>query len=243
MKLAAELKLSRFRTVDEPAVVISCSDPDCIEISSDILTYRLFINEIHRGPCHRCTFSERNLRFVCRKIFRTVHPEGMSENVSVAFAVQIEIAMVGKVYDCRCIRFCSICHAKLAVVCPLVAYNRLDSSGIALLAIFRIVHELHSAFNLTAFPHLALKTFRTAMEMVRTTVHRKGVFLSFKGELAGSDTVRISSRSLSEARAVAYVAGRFSITERNISHVSVLVGNNCRNDCRTYASKLYICAF
>ena len=233
IKLAAELKLAWLRAVDHPAMVITCTYADRIEICPDVLSYRLLVYEIHRSSCYRSAFSERDLSLVCREILRAVHTESVAEDVSVALAVEVEICMVCEVDHCRSIRLRCICHAKLALICPLITYHSLHSSRISLLAILRVIKELDAAFMLAALPYLVLEALRTAMEVVRAAVYRKSVLLALKSELAEGNTVCISSRSLSHAWTVTEIAFRLSVSESHISEIAVLVRNNHRNDCST----------
>ena len=196
VKLAAELDLSQLVTVDNPAVIVSLTDLQRLEISLDILSDRLAVYEVHRSSCNRCTLSKRDLRRICRKILGSIQCEDMAEDISVTLTVEVEICVICKVDHCRSIRLCSQCETKLALLSPLVTRNCLYRAGISLLTILRIIHELYSTLVLAAFPNLVLESLRTSMKMVRTIVHWKRVLGPVKGELSESDTVCIAARNL-----------------------------------------------
>jgi hypothetical protein len=242
IKLSALLKLSGFCAVDDPAMIITLADLQRLEISLDVLPDRLLIDEVHRSAGYRLAFSERNLSLVGREIFRSVEPEIMTEDVAVTLAVEIEICVVGEVDDSRSVRLGGKGEAKLIFLGPLIARNCLEGSRIAHFTILRIIKELYSTLMLTALPDLVLEAFRTAMKVVRAVVDRKGVFLAVELELAESDAVGISSRHLARAWTVAEIAFRLRISEHHVSQIAVLVRHHDRNDSRSDARKLYVCA-
>ena len=148
--------------------------------------------------------------------------------------------MVGKIEDSRSIGFSCQCKAEFAVFCPLVAGNRLECTGISLLSIFRIVQEFHTTFVLTRLPNLVLESFRASMKMIRTVIHRQGVFHAVQSELAKGYTVGISSRNLSKTRTVSEIIHRIRISENHISHVAFLVRHHDRYNTGTDVRELHI---
>ena len=114
------LYLSGLCTVDDPAVVIALSDLQCLEISLDVASYRLRIDEIHRSAGYRLAVAKRNLCPVGRKILGAVELEHVTEDVSRALPVEIEIYMVGKVDDGRSIALCRKGETEVIVLAPLI---------------------------------------------------------------------------------------------------------------------------
>ena len=115
-------------------MVISLAYLERLEVGIDILSYRLAVDKVHRCACDRLALAERDLCLVCRKVFRCIHAEDMSEDVSVALSVEVEVCMVCEVDHSRSVRLRSECETKLAVFAPVVACDCLHSAGIALLS-------------------------------------------------------------------------------------------------------------
>ena len=223
-------------------MVISLSDLERLEIGVDVLSYRLAAYEIHRSAGYRLALAERDLCLVRREIFRCIECQDMAEDVTVSFAVEVEICVVGEVDHRRSVRLCSKGQTELVLLAPVIARHRLYGSGISLLSVLGIVEEFHAAFILTAFPHLVLEAFRTAVEAVRAVVYRKRVFLAVQSELSEGYAVGISSRYLSGTWTVTEIACRLRIAQNYVSHVSVLVRNDYGHDGRTEIRKFHICA-
>ena len=54
----------------------------------------------------------------------------MTENIAVSFTIEIEVCVVGKINDCRSISLCSKSQTKFVLLCPLIACNSLQGTGI-----------------------------------------------------------------------------------------------------------------
>ena len=221
-------------------MVIALAYLERLEISLDVLTYRLCVHEVHRSAGNRLALAQRNLCRIGRQILGSIESEMMAENIAVSLAVEIKIRVVGKIDHGRGIRLGCKGQTKLVLLAPVVTRHSLDSARIAHLAILGIIKELNTALILAALPDLVLEALRTAVEMVRTVIDRKSVLLAVKLELAESDTVGISAWHLSRAWTVSEIACRLRITEHHVSHIAVLVRNNRRNDAGTYIGKLHI---
>ena len=165
----------------------------------------------------------------------------MTENITIALAVEVEVCVVCEVDNCWSVRLCSQCKTELALLCPLVTYDCLYSTRISLLAVLRIIHELDSALMLAALPYLVLESLRTSVKVVRTVVYWKCVLYSVKSELAECYTVCITARNLARAWSVSEIACRLRISENNVCKVAVLVRHHNGYDAGSYRRKLHVC--
>ena len=122
--------------------------------------------------------------------------------LDAALAVEVEVGVVGEVDDGGPVRHRREGDPQGVVLAPFVAHHGLEVARIAFFAVLGEVHELHSVILHAAVPHAVHESARASVEMIRTAVHRKGVVLAFKAELARCDAVGISSRAFAQTRSV-----------------------------------------
>ena len=108
----------------------------------------------------------------------------MSKNIARALAIQVEVCVVCKIYNCWSIGFCCKGKTKLVFFCPVITRNSFQSTRIAHFTILRIIKELYSTLMLAAFPNLVLKTIRTSVKMIRAIINRQVVLYAIKLKLS-----------------------------------------------------------
>lgn len=228
------LQLTGLSTVDHPAVVIPFPIFQSREIFPDITSERLGYSEIHRSARHRHTLSLRYQSVISREIFRSIQPQLMRKDASAAFPVQVEIGVVGEVYNSRGIRLCRKSEPEFILFRPFISCHCFQISRISHFTILGEVHELHPVSFYTAFPYLVLESFRTAMKMVRTVIHRKSIFLAVQREMSQGYPVCIPSRNFPGAWPVAEITCRISVSQYHVGQLAIPVRNIDRDYAGTY---------
>ena len=230
IQLGGGLQLARLVTIYHPAVVISLTILQSGEIILDFGSNLLEFLEIHRGSGDRIRLTKRDQGLVGRKVYGSIEFQLVAENIPIAFSVEVEISMIGKIDDGGLVRPGGQIELESVVISPLVTRDNLHVARISGLAILREIHELYGILSYPAVPHLVLKSLRTSVKVVGTIVNRQGIFDTVKGEFPFGDPVGISSRAFSGTGAVSEIAGRVRISQDHISKFSVLVRDSYGDD-------------
>ena len=97
IQLRRGLELARLVTIYHPTIIVAFAILQGREILLDLGSDRLELLEVHRCSRHGIWLSNRNEGLIGRQIDRSVQLKLMSEDVSIAFSVEVELGVVGEV--------------------------------------------------------------------------------------------------------------------------------------------------
>jgi hypothetical protein len=110
------------------------------------------------------------------------------ENVSVSFAGQVEVAVIGQIKDSVLIGSGGVLDLERMLYQGVADLCR-ERAGKALIAIFAYQGELDSIWNRTPVPDQLVEAFDSAMQGVSAVVGRQMVLLAVEGKTRVGDPV------------------------------------------------------
>ena len=183
--------------VDDVAVVVAAAHHGGLgEAGVDLLADGLTGSKVHGGVCHGQDVAGGAGGVVAFQIAGSVDAQLLVQHV--AAAVQIEVAVVGQVYDRISVRGHTVVHAEGIVVGEGIAHRDLQGTGKAVLAVR--AYSLHQQ-GVAEVLHLINFPGKTAVQVVFAVVFFQLVGLAAQGKDSILDTVGVASHKSTAAGA------------------------------------------
>lgn len=166
----------------------------------------------------------------------------MVENGSRAFAVQIEIAVVGEVAYGVGVADRGVIDCKGVVFIKGVSNGYIEVSGEALLAVRRMIGK-NQRFAVDArVPQTLVKAHWSAVKVISAVIFGKTVNVSANAELCVFDSVAMSAYKRTDVLVLSFIVGGTVVSQSNVFQSSGLVGDVDGADSSAKVGYLNICS-
>lgn len=224
---------ARTFAVDHEIVVVSMGKLELFVVVIDAGADLLWFGEIERRSLYRFKFSRRNQMFVHRCKAVGIDHDLVIEDVAIAFALQIEVAVIGQIDGSGFVGGRFVVDHEFIGVAEGVSHSDFQVAGKSVVAIFAQVVKDDSGFALhrLGVPHDFIESVvAAAVQGIRAIVLGQSVSLAFETEGAVGDAVRVASDERSKVRRVGKISLKILVAKDDVSHLALAVGHADADD-------------